>query len=197
MLKSEMMSKWEPWGDILRAREEAGERRLDPKPDGIVAILTRSRTRRTVDQIKDELFRILTGGEAQSAIVQGMTRDVFDVSGRLVSKGKSRTKAVVRELRQKINAPRRANDIGDYDSAVAEWDSNVAKLISHQGQDTLPAQEDFLEAYYNILPTEILTFAEMKFDESFGLLAVGKKRKSTPTETKGKTKVLNLHSQTY
>ena len=109
----------------------------------------------------------MTSGEAQTAIVQGMTRDVFDVFHRFISKGKSRTETAVRELRQKINMPRKAKDIGDYDAAAAEWDANVAKLISHRGQDTLPAQEVLLEAYYSLLPNEVMIFAQLKVDESF------------------------------
>lgn len=62
----------------------------------------------------------MTIAEAQPAIVQGMVRGVSDALRRLISNGKSRTKAVVRELRQKINVLRRAKDIGDYDDAVVE-----------------------------------------------------------------------------
>ena len=165
-----MMSKWEPWGSILKVLEEAGERRVDPNPTEIFDIIKKSKVKRSVEQIKNELFRILKGmtsGEAQTAIVQGMTGDVFDVFRRFISKGKSRTKAAVRELRQKINMPRKVKDIGDYDAAAAEWDANVAKLISYRGQDTLLAQEDLLKAYYSLLPNEVMTFAQLKVDESF------------------------------
>ena len=164
------MSRWEIWGDILEVLEEAGEKRFDPNPTQITTILDTLKTRRTLDQIKIELFRILEGmtsGEAQSAIVQGTTRNVLDVFRRLISKGKSRTKAAVRELRQKRNLPRKAKHVNDYDAAVAEWDSNVATLIAYRGSDTLPAQEDLLEAYYSILPAEVMTFAQIKIDESF------------------------------
>ena len=172
MLKSEMMSKWEPWGDILKVLEEAGERRLDPNPIEISDILHKSKTRRTTNQIKIKLFRILKGmtsGEAQSAIVQGMTPGVFDVFRRLISKGKSRTKAAVRELRHKLNMPRRAQNIGDYDNAVAEWGSAIAKLVSYRGQDTVFAEEDLFEAYNLILPPEVMTFAGLKIDEALEL----------------------------
>ena len=48
--------------------------------------------------------------------------------------------------------PRQANDIADYDAAVAEWDANIAKFVSYRGQDILPAHGDFLDAYFHILP---------------------------------------------
>ena len=32
MLRSEMMNKWEPWGQILEVFEQPGEKRLDPHP---------------------------------------------------------------------------------------------------------------------------------------------------------------------
>ena len=73
----------------------------------------------------------------------------------------------MRELRQKINNPRRAKDIADYDAIVAEWGSNITKLVSHRGSDVLPTQEDLLEAYYNIFLDEVLTFARLKIDDSF------------------------------
>lgn len=146
--------------------EEAwGQKRLDPNPVEISVILARTQSKRTFGQIKNEFFRILEGmtsGDAQVAIVQGMARDVLDVFRRLIPKGKSRTKAAVREWRQNINLPRRAKSVGDYDVAVAEWDANLAKLISYRGQDSFLAQEDSLEAYCSILPSEVMTFAQLK-----------------------------------
>ena len=142
---------------------------MDPNPTEIMEVLTNSRSNRTMSQVRNELFRILKGmtiGDAQTSIVQGITRNVFDVFRRLVSKGKSRTKAAVRELRQKIIAPRQAKNIADYDVVVAEWDVNLAKLVAYRGQDVFPAQEEFLEFYYHIFPTEVLTFAQLKIDES-------------------------------
>ena len=170
MLKSEMTSRWETWEDILEVLESAGERRLDPNPTENTDILNKAKDNKTLNQVRNELFRILKGmtsGEAQSAIVQGTTRNVLDVFRRLISKGKSRTKAVFRELRQMINAPRQAKNIADYDIAVAEWDANIAKLIACRGQDTLPQQEDLLDSYYRIFPKEVKTFAQLKIDESF------------------------------
>ena len=165
-----MTCKWEPWEDVLKVLEEAGGRKLDPNPSEIIDIINKSRSKQTIDQVRNELFRILKGmtsGDAQAAIVQGMARNVLDVFGRFISKGKSRTKVAVRELRQKINAPRHATDIGDYGAAVVDWDSNLAKLVSYRGQDTLCAEEEFLDAYYHILPPEVMTFAQLRVDEAF------------------------------
>ena len=169
LLQSEMMSKWEPWGDILRVLEGVGERRLDLNPIEISDIFVKSNTKRTVNQIQIEIFRILkvmTSGEAQLAIVQGVTPGVFDVFRWLICKGKSRTKAAVRELRQKINMLRRAKSIVDYGNVVAELDATIAKLVSYRGQDALLLEEDLLEAYNFILPPEVMTFVELKIDEA-------------------------------
>ena len=170
MLKSEMMSKWELWGDILKVLDEVGQRRLDPDPVEISDIISRTKAKRTINRIKSELFRILKGmtsGDAQAAIVQGMTRDVFDAFRRPISKAKSCTKAIVRELTQRIDLPRKADDIADYDVAVAEWESNVAKIVAYRGQDTLFAQEDLLEAYCSLWPAGVMTFEQFKVDGSF------------------------------
>ena len=48
MLKSEMMSKWMPWGSILKVLEEAGERRLIQTP---LKFLTSSRRARPKDPL--------------------------------------------------------------------------------------------------------------------------------------------------
>ena len=133
MIKSETMSKWEAWGDILKIMEEAGERRLDPNPVEISDIFQKSKGRKTPNQIKDEFFRIfkgMTGGDALAAIVQGMGRDVLDVFRRFISNGKSRTSVVVREFRQKTDMPRRAKNIWDYDAVAAEWGADVAKFAT-------------------------------------------------------------------
>lgn len=122
MLRSEMMNTWEPWGKILDVLEEAGEKRLDPNPIQIISILDKLKTKKNLAQIKNEMFRILKGmtsGDAQSSIVQGATRNILDVFRRLISKGKSWTKAAVREFRQRIIMPRRAKDVVDYDVAAA------------------------------------------------------------------------------
>lgn len=107
----------------------------------------------------------MTSGDAQAAIVQCMSRSVLDLFRRPISNGKARTKVAVRQLRQMINAPRQANYIGDYDVAAAGSDSNIAKFVVYRGQDTLPAQEDRLDAYYHILPAEVKTFAQLRIDE--------------------------------
>ena len=73
----------------------------------------------------------------------------------------------MRESRQKINNPRRTKEIADYDATAAEWDSNLAKLISHRNSDTLLALEDLPEAYRNIPPNDALPFAQLQIDESF------------------------------
>lgn len=125
---------------------------------------------KSLSQIKNELFRILKGmtsGEAQNAIVQGMTRDVVDLFRRFISKGKSKRRAAVRELRQKVIQPRNAKGIADYDTAVAEWDSNVAKLVSYRGVDTFLAHDDLFHSYYQMLPSEVVIFAQLKVDEAF------------------------------
>ena len=94
-------------------------------------------------------------------------RDVLDVFRLLISKDKSRTRVAVREFRQKINPPRRNNDIGDCDAAVAEWDADLAKLVAYRGQGTFPAQESLPEACCSIFPKQAMTFAQLKVDESF------------------------------
>ena len=100
MLKSEMMSRWETWGEILEILEEVGERRVGPSLTEIIDILAKRKSGR-IGQVRNEFLRILKGmtsGDAQSSIVQGTTRNVLDVFRRLISKGKSRTKAAVREF---------------------------------------------------------------------------------------------------
>ena len=148
---SETMSKWELWGAILKILEEVGDRRFDPSLVDTFDVLKKSRGQKVLDQVKNESFRILKGmasGEAPVVIALGMARDVLDVFRRFISKGKLRTTAVVRELRQKINVPRRAKNIADYGAAVADWYAQLAIFVSHRGQGTFFSQEDLLEVYY-------------------------------------------------
>lgn len=121
----------------------------------------------------NELFRILTGvtsGEVQVSILKAGVVGVFNAFRRLIAKGKSRTRAAVREIRMKIFNPRKASSITEYDSAVAEWESNVVKLESYDPEGQFAISEvDKVDTYYQLLPSECLDYARANIEASVDL----------------------------
>lgn len=171
MPKSEAMSKREPCGNILKVPEEVGERRLDSQPVVIVDVGRKFVARSFVDQIENEIFRTLKGltsGDAQAAIVQGMTRDVAHVSRRLLPKAKSRTKAAVREFRQETHLPRKAGTLEIMTSLMLSWAKISPSWLYIEDHIHYQLRMDLLEVYCSSIASEAVIFAQFRVEGSVG-----------------------------
>ena len=94
------------------------------------------------------------------SILKSGVADVFNAFRRFIAKGKSRTRAALRENKMKLYNITRATSAANYDAAVAEWDANVSKLESYDtdGESRLSTPDKF-DTCYLVLPTEALDYA--------------------------------------
>lgn len=120
----------------------------------------------------NELFRILIGvtsGEVQVSILKSAVSDVVNAARRLIAKGKSRTRAALREIKMKLHSTKRATSAAGYDAAVAEWDANVSKLEAYDADGEFRlSTPDRLDTYYLVFPTEAFECARSHIDSSSG-----------------------------
>ena len=184
-----MITNWPTWSAILDKLESQGERRVSDE-DIKRTMKSHAKTpgaRRPIFAVANELFRIPTGvtsGEVQIVILKSGVGDVFHAFRRLIAKGKSRTRAALREVKMKLYSTKRAASAASYDAAVAEWDANASKLEVYDAEGEFKlATPDKLDIYYLVLPTEALGYARSHIDASSGCDPIGFDEFRTKMET--------------
>ena len=173
MLRAEMITNWPTWSFILDKFEAQGERRIsDEDIKRTMKMHAKLGARRPLAEVANEMFRILTGvtsGDVQIAVLKSGVSDIFNAFRRLLAKGKSRTRAALREIKMKLYSTRRATSAAHYDAVVAEWDANVSKLEAYDPEGECKFSTlDKLDTYYLVLPTEALDHARSHIDASSG-----------------------------
>lgn len=168
MLKSEMISKWDAWERVLDTLEKSSESKVDM---GQIAVAIGSNdkpaTEAKIRKVANELFRIISGmtsGSAKNAVVQAGQHGIVNALRRMIAKGKSRTSAAIRELKQRVNNPTKVSNLTAYEGAVTEWNSNVEQLISNAGQQSVPKSKGLIDTYMELIPPEAKQYALIHID---------------------------------